>query len=167
MCVKNAFQAANNKTCRYSFVPTLVKKFDASPRTAALTSRIPVGVLLNVAAHTLDLILKLPAGALEGVVEGEIEVGIALIALRGAADIDLAPFRQGKPHGDLVKTPGTMVVAWRFEGDASGGDAAEPFLELADMLGDGGAQVGAGLHALKVDLNRGFHDFFLPGFLRT
>jgi hypothetical protein len=119
-----------------------------------------------MAAHAVDLILKLPAGALEGVVERKIEIGIAFVVLRRMADIDLAAFRQSEADIDLEEAALAMMIAGRFQHDAAGRDAAEVLLELADVLGDGAAEVGPRLHPLKVDPNRGFHGFF-PGLFET
>src|SRR5690348_491265 len=56
----------------------------------AMTHRSRVRVSLHVARHAIDLILELPARALEGVVERECEIGMTLVRLGRARDVDLA-----------------------------------------------------------------------------
>ena len=59
-------------------------------------------VLLHFALHAANLILQQPACVLECVVDGKVHVRMALVAGRRAADIDLAPVRQGEMNLDLV-----------------------------------------------------------------
>jgi hypothetical protein len=51
-----------------------------------------------------------------------------------------------------------LVPARRFDNDAAGGYAAKAAREVGDVLGDGAPHVLDGLHSLKFDLDRGFHE---------
>ena len=65
---------------------------------------------LHLALHLAHRVLQLPARALEGVVERELDVRIALVVLWGVADIDLAAFRQRQMNADLVKPAGAVSL---------------------------------------------------------
>ena len=74
--------------------------------------------------HAADLILQLPARPFEGIVDGEGEVGMSLVGLCGAVDIDFAAVRQRQTNINFVETATAMMVAGRFQRHATRGYAA-------------------------------------------
>jgi hypothetical protein len=107
--------------------------------------------------HTADLILQLPARPLEGVVDGECQIGMPLVGLRGTVDIDFAAVGKRQTNVNLVETAGVVMAAGSFQRHpASGGAAILPF-QLAHMRGDNGAGLRICIHALEIDLDRCLH----------
>ena len=92
-------------------------------------------MMLHLALQLANLILQLPARPLEGIVDGEVQIGMALIGLRGAVDIDLAAVRKGQADVDLIEPAGSVMTAGRLQHDAARRHATETLLELSNMLG--------------------------------
>jgi len=122
----------------------------AKQRTLAL-------MLLHLALQPLNLLLQLTACALEGVVEREVETGVALVLLRRAINLDRAPIGQCEMNGDFVEPSGAVVVPRRLQHHAPSGDAAEKPFERGHFPVNRRAYVGPRVHALKSDLNRCLH----------
>src|SRR3974377_412746 len=78
-------------------------------------------VLLGLASHQPRLILQSSAGAPEGVVDSEGQVGVAFVLLGRTSNIDLTTIRECKPNAHLILTAGLVVItgpphthsAWR------------------------------------------------------
>ena len=115
-------------------------------------------VMFHLPLQFTDLILQLPACALEGVVDGKIQIGIAFVILRGMANDDLASFGQREPDVDFVQAALLVMSAGGLEHHAACDNPAKPLFQLADMLDDAVTHAGIGGHALKIDLDGRFHD---------
>lgn len=61
-------------------------------------------MVLHLSLQLANLILQLPARPLERVVDGERQVGMPLVGLRGAVDIDLPAVRKRQTDVDLVES---------------------------------------------------------------
>jgi hypothetical protein len=97
--------------------------------------------MLDIAAHQPRLILELPAGALECIVDGEGQVGIAFILPRRTSNVNLPIVRQCQPNTHLVLTTGLVMITWTFDHDAGRGDPTKAALQLGDMPINGAANL--------------------------
>jgi hypothetical protein len=68
-------------------------------------------VRFDLSLQSADLILQLSAGPFEGVVDGERQVGMALVVLRGASYIDLTAIGQREPYVDLIEPAGSVMAS--------------------------------------------------------
>src|SRR5664280_713472 len=115
-------------------------------------------MVLHLSLQLANLILQLPARPFEGVVDGEVQIGMALIGLRGALDIDLPSFGKRQTDVDLIKPAGAVMTAGRFQHHPTCGHATKPLLKVSNVLGEGGLNLRPRLHALIFDFDRRLHD---------
>jgi hypothetical protein len=118
-------------------------------------------VRLDVSLQTADLVLQPTAGPLEGIVERKMKIGVALVEMWSASNIDFFPGRKRQSDVDLVKASAEVARAWRLQHDPAGGDAPKAILEGCNPRGNGSAQCFGRLHPLKVDLNGVLHEHVL------
>jgi hypothetical protein len=114
-------------------------------------------VMLRLTLRTAKLVLQLPAGAFERVVERKIWVGVALIRRRRPFHIHLAAVRQGEPDMDLVKPALAMPKTGPFQHNAARGYTAPALLEFGNMFFNDIFDLGGSSHPLKFDLRRRLH----------
>src|SRR5271155_4632102 len=117
-------------------------------------SRRRAVVLLHRALKPANVILQPAPRTLEGVVDGERQIGMPLVRRRGAADIDLAAVRQREANVHLVKSAVLMVSARRAQCDPAARHPAISLLELGDMLCNGILDLRRTRQALKIDFER-------------
>jgi hypothetical protein len=122
----------------------------------------PLLVRLYVALHAPHVGLQTPTRSLECIVHGEFDVRVPLIGSGGTVDIDLPPIGKRQVNIDFVEAAGAMVLAGRFEDNTTRRHSTKSALKLGDVPGDGGAHVLDGLHSLKIDLDRRFHEIPQP-----
>jgi hypothetical protein len=102
--------------------------------------------MFDVAAHEPGLVL---AGELEGIIDGESEICIALVLLRRAAYMDLPPVRKREPDTDLILTASRMPIAGTFEDNAGSRHRAKAALQFPNMLINPGPQLSRYLDIFK------------------
>src|ERR1035437_8916343 len=95
-------------------------------------------MMLHLSLQLASMILQLPARPFEGVVDGEIQIGMALIGLRGAVDIDFPSV--GKRHADvdLVEPACPVMTARCLQHHPASRYASETLLKIIDMRGKRG-----------------------------
>jgi hypothetical protein len=118
--------------------------------------------MLDITTHKPCLILQLPSGALEGIIDGEGQIGIAFIRLRRTSHMNFATIGQREPNGHLVMTAGLMTIAGTFHNDAASGQPTEAVLQFCKVLIDCGLEFRRGLHTFEFDLGRRLHDHLRP-----
>jgi hypothetical protein len=116
-------------------------------------------VLLGLASHQPRLIPQSPAGAPEGVVDSEGQVGVAFVLFGRTSNIDLTTTRECKPNAHLILTARLVVITGPLHHDATCGNPAKTALEFRNVLLDGRLEFGRGLKAFKFDLKWRLHDF--------
>src|SRR6516225_1776986 len=116
-------------------------------------------VLLGLASHQPCLILQSSAGAPEGIVDSEGQVGVTFILLGRTSNIDLTTIRECKPNAHLILTPALVVITGPLHDDATCGEPAKTALEFRNVLLDDRLEFGRGLKTLKFDLSWRLHDF--------
>src|SRR6185503_4766566 len=105
-------------------------------------------------AHLLGAILDLPLGAPEGVVDGELRDGHAVVAVRLLVDHDVVVARHRQTEMYAVEAGAVMVVRHSYR-DLAGGEAAVDALERFHFLIDQLGECFAGSAALEAYLDRG------------
>ena len=113
--------------------------------------------MFHLPLQVANLILQLPARPFERIVDGEIQIGMALIGLRGAVDIDFPSVGKRQTDVDLIKPAGAVMTAGRFQHHPACGHATETLLEVGDVLGEVGLDFRPRFHALKFDFDRRLH----------
>src|SRR5262249_6708088 len=103
---------------------------------------------LNVTLQTADLVLQPAARPLESIVERKLNVGMALVEVWSASNIDFFSTRKREPDIDLVEASVEVAPARHLEHDPAGGYAREAILERCNPRNNGSAQCLTGLHAL-------------------
>jgi hypothetical protein len=121
-------------------------------------------MLLHMPLKTANMILEHPPRALEGIIDGKWQIGVALIGLRGARNIDLATVRKRQTDIDLVETAGLMVAAGPFQDNPARRYAAKPLLKLGHVLLNRSTDRRVRVHSLKVNFDRGLHEVLLMPF---
>ncbi|HLG85406.1 MAG TPA: hypothetical protein VKY22_30775 [Bradyrhizobium sp.] len=114
--------------------------------------------MLDIPAHDPGLVLKLPAGALEGAVDCESQVGISLILLRRAADMNLPAVGQRQTDAHLVLAARLVMIAGSLDDDTSRRDPTKMRLQFRNMPIDGALHSGRVPDAFEFDLSWRFHD---------
>jgi hypothetical protein len=114
-------------------------------------------MMFHLPLQVANLILQLPARPFERIVDGEIQIGMALIDLRGAVDIDFPSVGKRQTDVDLIKSTGAVMTAGRFQHHPACGHATETLLEISDMLGKSGLDLRPRFHALKFDFDWRLH----------
>jgi hypothetical protein len=104
-----------------------------------------------------NMILQLPARPLERIVDGERQVGMPLVGLRGAVDIDFPAVRKRQTDIDLVETTFAVMTAGTFQHHSASRHATKTLLELSDVLGNRSLDVRLRIHALKINFDRRLH----------
>jgi hypothetical protein len=115
-------------------------------------------MMLHLPLQVANLILQLPARPFERIVDGEIQIGMALIGLRGAVDIDFPSVGKRQTDVDLIKPAGAVMTAGCFQHHLACGHATESLFEISDMLGKSGLDLRLRFHALKFDFDWRLHD---------
>src|ERR1019366_5910798 len=114
-------------------------------------------MMLHLPLQVANLILQLPTRPFERIVDGEIQIGMALIGLRGALDIDLPSFGKRQTDVDLIKPAGVVMTAGRFQHHPACGHATKPLLKISNVVGEGGLNLRPRFHALIFDLDWRLH----------
>jgi hypothetical protein len=111
--------------------------------------------------ETPHLVLKLAASPLEGVIQGEKEVGVTFIGVRGAGRVDFLSRWQSQPDIDFVKASRLMVAAGPGSDEAAGTDTSKSFFEKPDMLLDRSLLAISWCKALEVNFYGCLHNLLL------
>src|ERR1035441_4623698 len=82
-------------------------------------------MVLHLSLQLAKAVLQLSVRPFEGVVEGEIQIGMALIGLRGAVDIDFPSVGKRQTDVDLVEPACPVMTAGRFQHHPAGRYATE------------------------------------------
>ena len=114
--------------------------------------------MLHLSLQLANAVLQLPARPLERIVDGEIQIGMTLIGLRGAVDIDFPSFGKRQTDVDLIKPACPVMTAGCFQHHPACGHATETLLKISDMLGKRGLDLRPRFHALKFDFDWRLHD---------
>src|SRR5665811_2147059 len=114
-------------------------------------------MVLHLSLQLANLLLQLPARPFEGVVDGEVQIGMALIGLRGAVDIDFPSVGKGQTDVDLVEPACPVMTAGCLQHHPASRDATKTLLKIIDMLGKRGLDMRPRFHALIFDLDRRLH----------
>src|ERR1017187_4075261 len=115
-------------------------------------------MMFHLPLQVANLILQLPARPFECIVDGEIQIGMALIGLRGAVDIDFPSVWKRQADVDLIKPACPMMTAGRFQHHPACGHATKSLLKVSDVLGQDGLDLRRRIHALKIDFDGRLHD---------
>jgi len=86
--------------------PELAARIDPNDRAYR-----PIFVLLGLSLHQPGLVLQSSAGAFEGIIDGEGEIGIAFVLLGGACNVDLAAIWQCQSNTHLVLPASPVPIA--------------------------------------------------------
>jgi hypothetical protein len=84
-------------------------------------------------------------------------IGVALVGVRLVADIDLLSIRQREVDMDLEEAAGPVMLPRIFHHHATSRNPAISFLKRRHVPRDLRVQRFLGVHALKIDVQRGFH----------
>jgi hypothetical protein len=122
---------------------------------ASIHSRLRA--VFDVAAHKPRLVLQLPAGALEGVVHGEGQIGVTFIQLGRASNVDLTAVGECKPNAHLVLAASPVVIAGTSDYNPACGEPAKAILQFRNVLLDGSSEFGGGLYTFEFDLRWCLH----------
>jgi hypothetical protein len=114
-------------------------------------------MMFHLALRAADLILQLPAGVFEGVVEGECEIRMPLIRRRSPFHIHLPAVRQRETDVDLVKPAGAVMLTGAFQHHPACSYTAPALLELRHVLRDGIFDYRSSGDALKFEFRRRLH----------
>ena len=71
-------------------------------------------VMFHLTLGAAHLILKLSARVLEGIVDGECQIGMPLVGRRSLFNVHLAAVRQRKADMNLVKAAGAVMLTGSF-----------------------------------------------------
>jgi hypothetical protein len=121
--------------------------------------------MLHLSLRAANLILELPACVLEGIVDGECQIGMPSIRRRRPFHINLASVRKRETNMDLVKSAFAVMPPRPLQHDSARGYATPPLLEFGHMFLDGILDSRGCGHALKFDFRRRLH--FLPSLVRS
>ena len=113
--------------------------------------------MLHLSLQLAYMILQLPARPLEGIVDGESQIGMPLVGLRGAVDIDFPAVRKRQADIDLIKSACPVMTAGCFQHHPASRHATKTLFEVGHMLGNGSLDFRTGGHALKFDFSRRLH----------
>jgi hypothetical protein len=138
--------------------------YELPPSISRLGFRRPVeravdalAQLLHIAALLVDMLLDQPLGSAEGIVDGKLGAGKAVVSLRRVVDVDVDAARQRQVNVGVVKAAGAMVLVWNPDDDVAGGQSTVEMLEGADVLDDHLIESFTDIAALKADPQRRFH----------
>jgi hypothetical protein len=118
-------------------------------------------VNLHLAVHLPDLVLQVPDGSVEGVMQREFEALESLVQMRGALNCDFALVWQAEVYMNVVKPAGMMAVARRFHDDTASGKPTIAILKTLDLRDDLITKCFGRLHSLKVYLRLRLHGLLL------
>ena len=102
-------------------------------------------MLLHLSLQPANMILQSSARPLERIVDGECQVGMAFVGLRGALNVDFPAVRQRKADIHLVQSAGPVMTAWALEHHAAGRHATKSLFEIGDMLFNGSPDFRTGV----------------------
>jgi hypothetical protein len=118
-------------------------------------------MMFHLALRTANLILQLPAGMLEGVVNSECQIGMALICRRRPFHIHFATVGKGETNVDRIQSAFAMTLTRSLQHNAACGYATPALLKLCHVGGNRIFDFRGSGHALKYDFRRRLH-FLLP-----
>jgi hypothetical protein len=90
----------------------------------------------RIALHAANVLLQNALGVLESIVDGRMNVGVALVGVRLVADIDLPSIRQREVDMDLEEAAGPVMLPRIFHCHATSGNPAISFLKRRDVPRD-------------------------------
>ena len=99
-------------------------------------------VVLHLSLQLANTILQLSARPLEGIVDSESQVGMSLVGLRGAIDIDFPAVRKRQADIDLIESACAVMTAGGFQHHPASRNATKPLFEVGHMLGNGSLDFG-------------------------
>src|SRR6516164_6247287 len=114
-------------------------------------------VMLHLALHSTHMVLQLSSRVLEGIIDGELQIGMALVRRRRTRDIDFATVRKRQMNVHLIETAGAVVPTRRLQHDPAGCYSTATFFQRSDMPLDRSPDIRSRPHALKIDFNRCLH----------
>ena len=94
-------------------------------------------VMLHLPLRAANLILELPAGVLESIVEGECQIGIPLVLRRRPSHIHLAAVGKRETNVDLVQTAFAVMLTGPFQHDPARGYATPELSSCATCVAIG------------------------------
>ena len=104
-----------------------------------------------------NLILKLPAGALERIVDSKGQVGTPFVRRSGSLDVHFAPFRERKMNVNLIETADLVMLAGPFQHHPASRNAVPALLEFGDVFIDGVPDLLCRIYVLKFNFGRRLH----------
>ena len=104
-----------------------------------------------------NLILQLPARPFEGIVDGEVQIGMALIGLRGTVDIDLPAVRKRQTDVDLIEAACPVMTRQALSTPPGKPLRDRNAAQDLDVLGKRGLDLRPCFHALIFDFDRRLH----------
>src|ERR1017187_7703992 len=87
-------------------------------------------MVLHLSLQLGNAVLQLPARPFEGVVDGEIQIGMALIGLSGAVGIESPSVGKRQRDFDLLEPACPVMTAGRFQHHPAGRYATETLLKI-------------------------------------
>jgi hypothetical protein len=90
-----------------------------------------------------------PTALFEGIVDGSMNIGVALVGVRLVADIDLLSIRQGEVDMDLEEAAGPVMLSRIFHHQATGRNPAISFLKRRHVPRDLRVQRFLGRQSLR------------------
>ena len=115
----------------------------------------------QIALHAANVLLQNALGVLEGIVDRRMNIGVALVGVRLVADIDLLSIRQGEVDMDLEEAAGPAMLPGSFTTTRQAVIRPYRFSSAATCRAISACNVSLGGHALKIDVQRGFHLWLL------
>ncbi len=114
-------------------------------------------VVLHLPLQAADMILQPTTCPFESVVDGERQIGMPLVRLRGASDIDVSAVRERQTDVDLIESTCAVMAARSFQDDPASRHTTIVLLEFGHMLGNGGPDFQTASHFSKIDFDRRLH----------
>jgi hypothetical protein len=115
----------------------------------------------QIALHAANVLVQNALGVLESIVDRRMNIGVTLIGVRLVAYIDLLSIRQREVDMDLEEAAGPVMLPRIFHYHATARNPAISFLKRRHVPRDLRVQRVLGVHALKIDVQRGFHLWLL------
>ena len=116
-------------------------------------------MMFDLSLQAPGMILEPPTRPFESIVDGEQHIGVSLVGLCRAPDIDFTTVRERQTNVDLIEAACVVSATWTLHDDPARRHTLIALLKLIHMSRDQFPDHGSANHILKFNLHRCFHEF--------
>ena len=131
-------------------------KFAGGVEPRHRSDRWPV-VAFYLPLGAANAILKLPASALERIVDRKSQIGTPFVRRSRPLHVHFAAFRERKMNVNLIKSADVVMMAGPFQHHPASRNAVPALLEFGDMFIDGVPDLLCRIYVLKFDFGWRLH----------